>query len=143
MRNGNWTLHATIRAEVDAAGSFTNMPAADTFLFNSPRHVAMIESTGMTNVRLKVNKQAAAGAASAKLRLCYSPTFSTSVGTYKEIGLSEVSVAINVTNSCLDSGRVELTPDVFAYDDIYLAVVGSGGDGALDPQFGNISVSFS
>ena len=143
MRNGNWALHTTIHAEADASATYSNMPAANSFLFNSHRHITEVDPTGMTYVRLKVNKQSTAGASGAKLRLCYSPTFSTSVASYSDIGVSEVSVNINTANAYLDSGWVELRQELFSYDDIFIAVIGSGGDGALDPQFGNISVSFS
>lgn len=137
---GTWAIAPVIHAEADAAATWTNMPSAETFLFNSHRHVQLIDLEGMSQVRLKVNKQGTAGASGAKLILRFSPAFSTSVGNYADIGTSEVSVAINVTNSYLDSGWIDLVPE--ALGDVYLAVVGSGGDGVLDPQFGVISVAF-
>lgn len=141
MKPGTWAISTVIHAEVDANAAFTNMPAADTFLFSSHRHVQMIDLTGMSHVRLKVNKQATAGATGAKLILKYANTFSTTVGNYSDIGTSPVEVAINVTNTYLDSGWVELDPSA-TNGDVYLAVVGSGGDGVLDPAFGTISVAF-
>ena len=137
-------MHVTIHAEVDAAATFTNMPAADTFLFSSHRHVTMVDVSGFTQVRLKVNKQGTAGQTGAKLILRYSSTFSTTVGNYSDIGTSEVSVDIDTTNSYLDSGWIDLNDDVLSVDgdDIFLAVVGNGGNATLDPTFGNISVSF-
>ena len=138
-KQGNWAMHATIHAEVDAAATFTNMPAGDTFLFSSHRHVILLDLEGMTQIRLKVNKQATAGAASAKLIIRFSPTFSTTVGNYQDIGTSEVSVAINTTNAYLDSGWIDIKEE--AKTDVYVAIVGNGGDGILAPQFGNISIS--
>lgn len=136
-------MNVTIHAEVDAAATFTNMPVADTFLFNSHRHITKVDVAGFSEVRLKVNKQATAGSTGAKLILRYSPTFSTSVANYTDIGVSEVSVNIDVTNSFLDSGWIEIHPDVYVGDDdVFLAVVGNGGNATLDPTFGNISVSF-
>lgn len=142
-REGTWTLHTTIHSEVDAAATWTNMPAADTFLFGSHRHVVLVDVGGFQQVRLKVNKQGTAGNTGATLRLCWAPSFSTAVGDYADIGVTPVSVAVDTTNTFLDSGWIDISGDVFVGgDDVYLAVIGNGGNGVLDPQFGNISVSF-
>jgi hypothetical protein len=138
-REGQWTIHVSLHARSDGAGTFTNMPAADTFLFSSHRHITKVDLTGMTYIRLKVNKQATAGNTGAKLILRYSPTFSTTVGSYIDIGTSECSVTVDVTNTYLDSGWIEI--DDSAKDDVFIAVVGNGGNGTLDPTFGNISIS--
>lgn len=118
------------------------MPAANTFLFGSHRHVTLMDISGMTYIRLKVNKQATAGQAGAKLIAMYSPSFSTNVSSYIDVGKSEVSVPIDSVNTYLDSGWIEIVNEARDAGDIYLAIVGSGGNGTLDPQFGNISVSF-
>jgi hypothetical protein len=136
-------MHITISGGVEAASTFTNMPAADTFLFSSFRHVTLADVSGMTYVRLKVNKQATAGNAGSKLILRYSPAFSTVVSDYVDIGTSEVSVTIDGTNLFLDSGWIEIDPSAVGYEDIYLAVIGTGGNGIKDPQFGSIGASFS
>lgn len=142
IKSGAWTTHLTIHSNAAAVSTFTNMPAADAFLFSSHRHVVLVDVTGMTYVRLKVNKQATAGAAGAKLILRYSPTFSTAVGNYVDIGINEVSVAIDVVNQYLDSDWIELDQTALGCGDIYIAVIGNGGNGTTDPTFGNIGVSF-
>jgi hypothetical protein len=142
MREGPWTINVDVHSNAVGAATFTNMPAADTFMFNSHRHVTLINVEGMTQVRLKVNKQATAGASGAKLMVRFSRTFSTSVGAYTDVGVTEVSVPINAINTFLDSGHIDLNPDTHG-GDIYVAIVGTGGNGTLDPQFGHISVSFS
>lgn len=123
-----------------AAATWSNMPSAVTFFVASHRHVHKVDLTGCTEARLVVNKQATAGAATAKLILRYSTSFSTTVGNYSDVGTSEVSVAINVINNVLASAWIPLAPAAKA--DIFIALVGSGGNGALDPQFGNISAQF-
>lgn len=143
MRQGPWTAQYVIHANASAAAAFTNMPAADTFLFSSHRHVTLISVEGMSHVRLKVNKQATAGAVGSKLILRYSPVFSTSVASYTDIGASEVSVPIDSVNTFVSSPWIDLDPSVFVYDDIFIAVIGNGGNGTLDPSLGNISVSFA
>ena len=142
MRQGTYALNATIHGSANAAATWTNMPAADTFLFGSHRHVMTIDLSGLTEVRLKVNKQATAGAAGSKLILRFAQTFSTSVANYADIGVTEVSVPIDTTNTVLESGWIDINGDVLPNDDVFLAVIGSGGNGTLDPQFGTISASF-
>ncbi|MEO6513265.1 MAG: hypothetical protein ABIR37_01140 [Candidatus Saccharimonadales bacterium] len=142
MRTGNWTAQYTINAASAAVATFTNMPAADAFLFSSTRHIVLADLSGMTYVRLKVNKQTTAATSGAKLTLRYSPTFSTVVSDYIDIGITEVSVGVDVVNQYLTSSWVEIDSTALCYEDVYLAVVGSGGNGTLDPTFGNISVSF-
>ena len=142
MKYGSWSVQVTFNANGAAASTFTNMPAASTFLFNSHRHVTMIGTHGLNRVRLKVNKQATAGASGAVLELRYATAFSTAVGNYSQLGVTPVSVAVNVTNTYLDTGWIDLSDDVKSADEVYLAVVGSGGDGVLDPAFGTIAASF-
>lgn len=142
MREGPFSLTVAIHSNASAVATWTNMPAADTFLFGSHRHIVPVDTTGFTEVRLKVNKQATAGATGSKLIVRFATTFSTSVGNYADIGINEVSVPINTTNTVLESGWIGINPDVPPDGDIFVAIVGSGGNGAIDPQFGTISVSF-
>lgn len=141
MRSGHWAMNMTIHGEADANGVFTNMPAAATFLFSSYRHVQLVDLDGFSIVRLKVNKQSTAGQAGAKLILRFNETFSTTAGNYRDVGVSEVSVAIDTTNTYLDSGWIDLHPD--ANGEVFIAVIGEGGNGTLDPAFGHISVAFA
>jgi hypothetical protein len=126
---------------IDPAGfTWTNMPLAATFLSGSHRHVLKVDLTNFTQVRLIVNKQGTAGAAASKLILRYRTAFSTTVGDYSDIGTSEVSVAVNVQNTVQVSNWINITANAKA--DVFVCLVGSGGDGALDPVFGNIIAQF-
>lgn len=87
-----------------------------------------------------INKQGTSGAANSKLILRYRTAFSTTVGDYSDIGTSEVSAAVNTTNTVLATNWIDLAAGAKA--DVYIAVVGSGGDGAIDPVFGSISAQF-
>ena len=116
------------------------MPLAATFLFGSYRHIIKVDLTGYTQCRFIVNKQTTAGAAASKLILRYRTAFSTAVGDYADIGTSEVSVAVNTTNVVLATSWVALAPG--AIGDVFVCVVGSGGDGVLDPAFGTIVAQF-
>lgn len=123
-----------------AAATWTNMPSAAAFFMGSYRHATKVDLTSYTQCRLVVNKQGTSGAEASKLILRYRTAFSTAVADYSDIGTSEVSVAVNTTNSVLATGWINLVAGAKA--DIYLSVVGSGGDGALDPIFGSISAQF-
>lgn len=124
-----------------AVFTWTNMPLADTLLNGSHRHVTKVDLTEFTQVRLIVNKQATAGAAASKIRLVYATTFQTAPAGYSAIGASEVSCSpLNVQNTVLASSWINLVAGAKA--DVFLALVGSGGDGTLDPGFGSIVAQF-
>jgi len=97
--------------------------------------------TGYTQVRLRVNKQGTSGAAASKLILRYKAApFTQTVANYSDIGASEVSVATNVNGTFLETAWINLVAGAKA--DVFLALLGSGGDGALDPAFGQIAAEF-
>ena len=121
--------------------SWADMPAAETLLAGHHRHVQRFDATGFQQVRLVVNKQGTAGATGSKFIARYGTSFSTAASGYTaDVGTSEVSVAINVSDQYLASSWIDLASG--AKGDNYFAVVGSGGDGTTDPQFGAIHLQF-
>lgn len=128
-----------ISAIPQAQVTWTSMPGSDTFFVGSHRHVQLVPAGVYTEVRLVVNKQATAGSAGAKLTLKYATSFSTSVASYSDIGTSAVEVAINTTNTILDTGWITMASG--AKTDIYMALVGNAGAGA-SPGFGHITAYF-
>jgi hypothetical protein len=130
-----------INSAAGAALTWTNMTAAAGFLGASHRHVHRVDLTNYTEVRLRVNKQATAGATASKAILSYKAVpFSVTVGDYANIGTSEVSVAVNVQNTYLETAWINLVTGAKA--DVFVAVTGTGGDGVLDPTFGTITAEF-
>lgn len=132
-------FHAVSSAQT----AWTNMLLADAFLFDQHRHIRKRDLTGMTECRLLVNKQGTAGAAASKVALKYRTSaagYSTTVGDYSTIGTSAVECAFSGANVYVDSGWVPLATGAKA--DVFLAVVGSGGDGVIDPQVGGIDAEF-
>jgi collagen triple helix repeat protein len=124
-----------------AASVWTNMPSADTLFNGGHQHVQKVDLTNFTQARLIVNKQGVAGGASSKIRLVYATSFQTSAAGYSAIGSSEIACSpLNVTNTILASGWVNLVAGAKA--DVFVALVGSGGDGVLDPAFGSIVAQF-
>lgn len=127
-----------------AATTWTNMPAALSFWLSTAtvaKGVTKVDLTGYSQVRLLVNKQGTSGAAASKLILRYKATpFTQTVANYSDIGTSEVSVATNVNNVFSETAWIDLAAGAKA--DVFLALLGSGGDGTLDPAFGQVTAEF-
>jgi hypothetical protein len=130
----------TFSAEVP--NTWLSMPAAVTFFDNSTGFVTQADLTAYNQVRLIVNKQATAGAASSKIILRYQLTSGSpfTASSYSDIGTSEVSVAVNVANNILVSSWINMA--TAAKDDVWVTIVGIDGDGTISPQFGNIYAEF-
>lgn len=121
--------------------SWADMPAAETLLAGHHRHIQKFDATGFSQVRLVVNKQGTAGATGAKFIARYGSTFSTAASGYTaDAGTSEVSVTIDVTDQYLESSWIDLAAGAKA--DVFFAIVGSGGNGTTDPQYGAIHLQF-
>jgi hypothetical protein len=123
-----------------AAVTWTNMPLAATFWNGSHRHISKHDLTNFTQARIVVNKQGTAGSTDSKLILKYRTSFSVTAGDYLDIGTSEISVAVNVQNTVLTSSWINLAAGAKA--DVFVCVIGSGGNGAIDPIFGSVSAQF-
>jgi hypothetical protein len=132
------------KAQIDitmAAGTWTNMPAASTVGFGTWVNAAKVDLSLFTQGRIVINKLGTAGASSAVIRVRYATSYSQIIGNYLQMGSSEIQGAINVTNSMVDSGWIDLVAGAKA-DNIFIVLNGINGDGVLDPVFGNIHVQF-
>jgi len=124
-----------------AAMTWTNMPSAVTFLFGLSSIVEKTDLSVFTQVRLTVNKAGTSGASGSALRLRYLTSFSVTATDYLDMTtVGSPQVAINTTNTMLDSGWQTLIPAARA--DVFLAVVGSGGNGVTDPVLGEVVADF-
>lgn len=130
-------LDLCFHALSSAQASWASMPAAATLLNGHHRHVLRANLTGFSQVRLHVNKMGTAGFAGSKLILRYATAFATSAGSYSDVGTSEVSCAIDATDTYVSSSWINLA--TLAKADVFLAIVGSGGNGATSPQYGSIT----
>lgn len=125
----------------DGAGlTLTNMAAALAFLAGSHRYATKADLTAFTQCRLIVNKQGTAGAAASKIILRYRTAFDTTAANWVDIGTSEVSVPINVQNAVQVSNWIDIA--TLAKADVFITLLCSGGDGALDPVVGSIFAQF-
>jgi hypothetical protein len=119
----------------------TNCPVALQFFKNLPyMSIQRVDLSPFKYVRFNVMKGATAGAAANKMILRYSSGFTTTAANMLDIGIVEVSVATNVLNTALTTGWIELAAGAKA--DVFVGILTSGGDGALDPAYGNISAEF-
>jgi len=81
-----------------------------------------------------------AGNSGSILVLRYSTTYTQNVNLWSTIGTSSVQVSINVTNSFLETAWIDLVAG--AKGDVFLSVLGSGGNGSISPVFGMITAEF-
>jgi hypothetical protein len=130
------------RITFTSAGNFTlnNQASALQFFNNQTAYIARADLTGYRRVRLHVQKGGTAGAAASKIILRYRTTYSNTTTDYSDIGTSEVSVAINTSNTYLTTSWINLASAAKA--DVFVALMMSGGDGSLDPIVGNIYAEF-
>ncbi len=133
-------LYIPLVVPIAANLAWTNMATALGFFGAAARSLFPIDLTGYTQVKFTVVKLSTAGATASVIMLRYYTSFSTTVGNYLQLGATELSLAINVTNQVLTTGWVDLVAG--AKTAIFLAVVGSGGDGVIDPVFGPIIAEF-
>lgn len=120
---------------------WTDMPAAATLAFGTNRKVVSVDITGFKQVRLVLNKSGVAGFAGSKMIARYKTgSLSATAGDYSDLGTSEVSVAVDVATTVLTSAWTDIATG--AKGDVLLAIVGSGGNGTVDPTFGSCELQF-
>lgn len=128
----------------DASANFalTNSPQTERWALNLPvRMIKLVPLNGHTKVRLAGNLATASASVNSPLvRLLYlSGAFSTTIGSYANIGTTQVGLSL-ATAGYLDTGWIDLAAG--AVDDVWVGLAESGGDGVLDPAFGHLSAFF-
>jgi len=131
-----------ITFSAEAPNTWLAMPSALSFFDSSTGFVTQADLTAYNQVRLIVNKQATAGAGSSKIILRYQAISGSpfTASSYSDIGTSEVSVSVNVTNTILVTSWINMAAG--AKDDVWLTILGINGDDTISPQFGNIYAEF-
>lgn len=113
-----------------------NMPLAETEFFGLTVHRQSVDLRGFRQVRLFSNLRVA-GVSGSKIYLHFS---NASDGTYASIGVTPVENVLTNTGIA-DSGFINLAPGS-AIDDCWLKLLGSGGDGGVDPNWGLVKAMF-
>lgn len=137
---GRVSLTHIIHGNGGTAATWTNMPAAATLLFGANLHIRKLDLTNYTQARLVMTKGSVAGVAGSKIILRYYTAWSATASDYLDIGTSEISLATDGGADGLVSSWVNLAAGAKA--DVWIGVIGTGGDGAVDPTFGTISAEF-
>jgi hypothetical protein len=121
--------------------AWTNMASAAQLLFAASAGIIRVDLTNYVSGRLLVNKLATAGATNSRIFLRYWTGYTQTAATYIDIGLTgAISVAVNNTNTFTTTAWQALTGGAKA--DVFVTIIGTGGDGTLDPAFGAIGAEF-
>jgi hypothetical protein len=116
------------------------MPAAETIFEANTGFLQKVNLADYQQCRFLVNKGIVAGNPGSVLVLRYATAFSINASSYATISTAEASVGVAVQNQYLDTGWLTLVEG--AKDDVFLAVIGIGGNGTLDPVFGSLVAEF-
>jgi hypothetical protein len=118
----------------------TTMGNAVNFVGGSAGYVAFVDLTRFTGVNLSAVKLGTAGTTTGALYLGYFNTFSATATNYTPLATSGQMLAINVTNTLLNSGYAPIT--AAARSGVYVALLTTGGNATLSPVFGMVTASF-
>jgi len=121
---------------------WASQPLLDTELFGVTVHRVWQDVTNFTEVRLCGNVGTVAAFAGATLYAEYSilGTFADNVLIDSALGTG-CAIPINVSGNFASAWAV-LDPLAIAAGDVAVRVMGVGGNGAVDPTFGNITLEF-
>lgn len=120
--------------------AFTNQAVAEQFLANSNRNITKADLANYTQVR--IISRVVVGSASVntpRIILKYHTAFTTTIGTFVDIGTSAVLASLT-TVGLIDSGWINLAAGAKA--DVFLTVTMIGGDAAADPALGMLVAQF-
>lgn len=117
-----------------SSGTWTDMPSAVTEFLGSTAGRIKYDLTPFSQARLVVRMAAVAGAAGSELRVQYSTDDSTYTN-YLD-GSTGPSTVITTNNTTFAGAWVTIVAAARA--DVFLRVVGAGGDGVADPVFGTV-----
>ena len=119
---------------------WTNMPAAMNFFGGTTSPIQLVNLAGYTGVSLTIAKGATAGAANSFLQLRYLTSYNTTSTNYLELNSPGIRSSIDRVNVFVNSGYRSIVGGANA--EVYVALVGSGGNGALDPAVGCVTAHF-
>lgn len=136
------TLIVPFNAGGNETAVWFNMPLAEALFPNGGvRFITKVDLTRYSQCRLLCTMSTVPAAAGAVLALRYSPNAVLNVGNFNtDIGTTAVEVACDSADTITVSNWTALAAG--AKNDVYLAVVGSGGNGATDPGFASVTAQF-
>lgn len=134
------TIIVNFHSDAGANVTLTNQANAEQFLGNSNRNITKVDLTNCTQCRLVARiVTASASVNSPRIYLEYSTSFTTTVGSYLDIGSSAVTASL-ASATFVDTGWINLVAGAKA--DVFITVLMNGGDAAADPALGMIAAHF-
>lgn len=128
-------------SSLSSATAVTNLPSAAALLTpSSTVGTFQVDLTNALSARIVIRTDSVAAAAGSKLILRYATTNTSTVGSYSDIGTSEVSVSPTAGSTAYASSWITLAAGAKA--NVFVAVVVSGGDGVVDPSFSQIRMEY-
>lgn len=148
---GLWTLSDppyrsiksfTVHGDAGANFAMTNATNAERFAGNSTRHLFLVDLSGYTQVRLRVNKQVGSASVNTPLfRAKYYTSYNTTVTNFLQLGQSSQIETSMTATGYYDSGWVNLATGA-QIDGCCIGFTELGGDGVADPAVGATDILF-
>jgi len=129
------TFHAANGSDV----TWTAMTAAASFLGGNSRHLVSSDLSAFTQCRVGIRIGSTAGFAGSKVNVRYYTASSNTASNFLAMGLSSADVSVNLdgsTSTAYMGAWTTLTPAARA--EVFLGVIGTGGDGIVSPVVGNV-----
>ena len=125
---------------ISAPIQWPNMPLSDAFFNGQASNTQFIDLTNFTGVSLCITRGGNVANATAMLQLRYSPTYSLTIGDYVPLTTTNLYSYLVTPNVHINSGFYPIVNA--ARSGVFVALMGSGGNGLLDPNFGNTVAYF-
>jgi hypothetical protein len=134
-------LRCYFQCNAQANLPLTNQATAEQFLSNSSRNIQLADLAVYTQCRLQCRVvTASASANTPKIIAKYASSYSATVGSYSDIGTTEVSVSL-ASAGHIDSGWLSLAAGAIA-DSLYITITQSGGNAVADPALAGVAIEF-
>ena len=122
--------------------ALTNQASAENFFNTDNGHIWKVDLRPFRQVRLTGRVgTVSASANSPKILLKYSTSFTTTVGSYSQLGATSVEFSMFTGATLQDSGWIDLVPGA-RIENCYLGLLMSGGDATADPAVSAINAQF-
>jgi hypothetical protein len=129
-------------------GIFIDQPAAETYLFDDDGvHAKQVDLTYYTHVRLIVHKGAVAAEAAATMQLKYGEAVDADPANMTLFNQTSAPADYETIVDIDDEDVILVSPwtsfDGIALGEQFVIISATGGDGEIDPVFGNIYAQFA
>lgn len=128
-----------VHAAGNASFTLTNMPAADTFIGPSQfRTITKLDLTNYSEGRMLAGITTS-GTATSRLFVRYGASYSTTEADFSNLGTSEIGIGLG-NGGFAESNWTTIVSA--ARTDVFIGIIGSGGDGVVSPALHNLYLQF-